>query len=185
MAISEIQSSILEWWKCSCIQILLIDILETRCYLFCNSSGVFVVDLIEWLSIGNWFGSYTEVLQDWIWPALLLPPLLSKNPFKPVRRSRVGHLMISEHLQQCMLGDLCICQPCVLERTPRLLDHLTLRFIVSFFTEWHVFYLSRMHTSWPTIWHYRPLDQWRSRSVRANWRGLYGIADRSRSVRVN
>jgi hypothetical protein len=82
---------------------------------------------------------------------------LSKDPFKPVRRSRVGHLMISEHLQQCLFGDLCICQPRVPERTPRLLDHLTLRFIVSF-TEWHVFYLLRMHTSWPTVWHYRPLD---------------------------
>jgi hypothetical protein len=24
---------------------------------FCNSSGVFAVDLIEWLSIRNWFGN--------------------------------------------------------------------------------------------------------------------------------
>jgi len=148
MAISEIQSSILEWWKCSYIQILLIDILETRCYLFYNSSGVFVVDLIEWLSVGNWFRSYTEVLQDWIWPALLLPRLLSKDPFKLVRRSRVGHLMILEHLQQCLLGDFCICQPRVPERRSGLLDHLTLCFIVSFSTECGMFfYLSPMYTS--------------------------------------
>jgi hypothetical protein len=84
---------------------------------------------IMWKQRPGW--SYTKVLQDWIWPALLLPPLLSKDPFKPVRRSRVGHLMISEHLQQCLLCDLCICQPRVPERRSGLFDHLTLRFIVS------------------------------------------------------
>jgi hypothetical protein len=47
---------------------------------------------------------------------------------------------------------------------------------------WHVFYLSPMYTSWPAVWHYRPFDQCWSRSVRANWRGLYGITDSSISV---
>jgi len=27
------------------------------CHSFCNSSVVFAVDLIEWLSVGNWFGN--------------------------------------------------------------------------------------------------------------------------------
>jgi hypothetical protein len=113
---------------------------------------------IMWKQRPGW--SYTEVLQDWIWLALLLPPLLSKDPFKPVRRSRVGHLMISEHLQQCLLCDLCICQPCVPERRSGLLDHLTLRFIVSFSTECGMFFIYRRCTP------YR----------------LYGIIDRSISV---
>ncbi len=99
---------------------------------------------IMWKQRPGW--SYTEVLQDWIWPALLLPPLLSKDPFKPVRRSRVGHLMISEHLQQCLLGDLCICQPRVPERRSGLLDHLTLRFIVSFSTKCGMFFIYRRCT---------------------------------------
>jgi hypothetical protein len=80
-----------------------------------SNSGEGGLTRIMWKRRPGW--SYTEVLQDWIWPALLLPPLLSKDPFKPVMRSRVGHLMISEHLQQCLLCDLCICQPCVPERT--------------------------------------------------------------------
>jgi hypothetical protein len=42
-----------------------------------------------------------------------------------------------------------------------------------------------MYTSWPAIWQYRPFDQCWSGSVRANWRGLYGITDRSWSVRAN
>jgi hypothetical protein len=77
---------------------------------------------------------------------------------------------------------LCICQPCVPERRSGLLDHPTLRFSVSFSIEWHVFYLSPMYTSWPAVWHYRPFDQCWSQFVRANWRGLYGITDRSISV---
>ncbi len=50
-----------------------------------------------------------------------------------------------------------------------LLDHPTLPFLVCPFLGlgWHVFWLSRMHTSWPAVWHYRPLDQWWSRFVRA------------------
>jgi len=133
---------------------------------------------IMWKQRPRW--SYTEVLQDWIWPALLLPPLLSKDPFKPVR-SRVGHLMILEHLQQCLLGDLCICQPCVPERRSGLLDHLTLRFIVSFSTECGMFFIYRRCT--PPDRLYSITD--RSRSVWANWRGLYGITDRSISVDRN
>ncbi len=113
---------------------------------------------IMWKQRPGW--SYIEVLQDWIWPALLLPPLLSKDPFKPVRRSKVGHLMISEHLQQCLLCDLCICQPRVLERRSGLLDHLTLRFIVSS-TKCGMFFIYRRCT---------PPDR------------LYGITDRSISV---
>jgi hypothetical protein len=46
----------------------------------------------------------------------------------------------------CMIS-LCICQPCVLKRRSGLLDHLTLRFIMFFSTEWHVFYLLPMYTS--------------------------------------
>jgi hypothetical protein len=53
---------------------------------------------------------------------------------------------------------LCICQPCVPEKTPRLLDHLTLHFIVSFSTECGMFFIYRRCT---------PPDQ------------LYGITDRS------
>jgi hypothetical protein len=86
---------------------------------------------------------------------------LSKDPFKPVKRSRVGHLMISEHLQQCVLCDLCICQPRVHERRLGLLDYLTLRFIVSFSTKCGMFFIYRRCT---------PLDR------------LYGITDRSISV---
>jgi hypothetical protein len=86
---------------------------------------------------------------------------LSKDPFKPVRRSRVGHLMISEHLQQCLLCDLCICQPRVPERRSGLLDHLTPCFIVSFSTECGMFFIYRRCT---------PPDQ------------LYGITDCSISV---
>jgi hypothetical protein len=86
---------------------------------------------------------------------------LSKDPFKPVRRSRVGHLMISKHLQQCLLGDLYICQPRVLERRSGLLDHLTFRFIVSFSTECGMFFIYRRCT---------PPDR------------LYGITNRSISV---
>ncbi len=71
----------------------------------------------------------------------LLPLLLSKDPIKPVKRSRVGHLMISEHLQQRLLCDLCICQPRVLEKRSGLLDHLTLRFNVSFSTECAMFFI--------------------------------------------
>jgi hypothetical protein len=86
---------------------------------------------------------------------------LSKDPFKLVRRSRVGHLMISEHLQQCLLGDLCIFQPRVPDRRSSLLDHLTLRFIVSFSTECGMFFIYRRCT---------PPDR------------LYGITDHSINV---
>ncbi len=57
-----------------------------------SSSGEGDLTRIMWKQRLGW--SYTEVLQDWIWPALLLPPLLSKDPFKLMMRSRVGHLMI-------------------------------------------------------------------------------------------
>jgi len=56
---------------------------------------------------------------------------------------------------------LCICQPCVPKRTSRLLDHLTFRFSVSFFTECGMFFIYRRCT---------PPDR------------LYGITDRSISV---
>jgi len=56
---------------------------------------------------------------------------------------------------------LCICQPCVPERTPRLLDHLTLRFSVSFSIECGMFFIYRGCT---------PPDR------------LYGIIDRLISV---
>jgi hypothetical protein len=104
-----------------------------------------------------------------------------------VRRSRVVHLMIPELLRQCLVCDLHICQPRVPEGRSGLLDHPTLPFLVCPFLGlgWHVFWLSRMHTSWSVVWHYRPFDQWWSRSVRANWRGLYDSVDRSRSVRAN
>jgi hypothetical protein len=52
---------------------------------------------------------------------------------------------------------LCICQPYVRERTPRLLDHLTFRFSVSFSTECGMFFIYRRCT---------PLDR------------LYGITNR-------
>jgi len=77
---------------------------------------------------------------------------------------------------------LCICQPCVPKRRSGLLDHLTLHFIMFFSTEWHVFYLLPMYTSWRAVWHSRPFNQCWSRFVRANWHRLYGITDRSISV---
>jgi hypothetical protein len=124
-----------------------------------NNIGEGGLTRIMWKQRPGW--SYTKVLQDWIWPALLLPPLLSKDPFKPMRRSRVGHLMISEHLQQCLLCDLYICQPHVPKRRSSLLDHLTLRFIMSFSTECGMFFIYRRCT---------PPGR------------LYGIIDRSISV---
>ncbi len=59
-----------------------------------SNSGEGGLTRIMWKQRPGW--SYAEVLQDWIWPALLLPPLLSKDPFKPVMKSRVGHLMIAK-----------------------------------------------------------------------------------------
>jgi hypothetical protein len=107
---------------------------------------------------------------------------LSKDPFKPVRRSRVGHLMISEHFQQWMLGDLCICQPRVPERRSGLLNHLTLCFIVSFSTKCGMFFIYRWCTPPDRLYGITDRSISWSRSIRANWRGLYGITARSISV---
>ncbi len=73
------------------------SVLPTTLLKVSNNSGEGGLTKIMWKQRSGW--SYTEVLQDWIWPALLLPPLLSKDPFKLVMRSRVGHLMILKHLQ--------------------------------------------------------------------------------------